>query len=80
MSIGETSGPFSSVIDYQSEKMEENDLPDIDKVKKEPIDVNLVSEDPLNIPNKSFEKTNKCSHCNGNFSTEHKLLVHVQAS
>ena len=86
MSIGEkvkvnipTSETFSSVINYQSEKMEESDLPDIDKVKKEPIDVNLVSEDPLRIPNKSLEKTYKCSHCNGNFCTKPKLLVHVRS-
>ena len=87
MSIGEkikvnipTSESFSSVINYQSEKMEESDLPDIDKVKKEPIDVNSVSEDPLRIPNKSLEKTYKCSHCNGNFCTKPKLLVHVRSA
>ena len=79
MSIGETSGPFSSVIDYQSEKMEENDLPDIGKVKKEPIDENLASEDPLNIPNKSFENNNKCSLCNANFLTIFNLSRHVRS-
>ena len=68
-----------SVINYQSEKMEENYLPDIDKVKKEPIDVNLVSEDPLHIPSKNLEKTYKCSHCHDNFSTKPKLLVHVRS-
>ena len=64
MSIGET-----------SEMLEENDLPDIGKVKKEPMYANLVSEDPLNIENKSCEKTNKCSLCK--FSSRNPLVSKV---